>query len=61
MHEDVCAPICFRLVEGIAVITVMLASDIRVHLVIPVLQGAGIQDRAVIAWFDVHGFIPPGV
>jgi hypothetical protein len=59
MNENVFAPICFSLVESVAIITVMLASDIRVDLVIPILQSARIQDRAVLTWFDVHRVIPP--
>jgi len=35
----------------------MLASDIRVDLVISILESAGIQDRAAITWFDVDCFI----
>ncbi len=37
----------------------MLAPDIGIHLIIPILQGAGIQDGAFLTWFNVHRFIPP--
>lgn len=61
VNENFFAPICFSLVESVAIITVMLASDIRVDLVILILQSARIRDGTVIIRFDVHHFIPYGL
>jgi hypothetical protein len=58
MNENFFAPIGFSLVESVAIITVMLASDIRIDSVIPIFQGAWIQDGSVGARFDFHRVIP---
>jgi hypothetical protein len=50
VNKDLFTPVCFSLVQYIAIMTEVTTSDIGIDLVSKSLQCAGIQNRPSTAW-----------